>query len=159
MKMSPRAMIALIENITRQPGLITRHYWKRTLGMGCAIGSLVPDFRKHDQVKSINVMCTLNKVGLRNGQWSNIVVKNDRFQGSPRERKEYMLRWLHRILGKKLEALEARGNPCPSISRWTPPAKGKYSTPREVNVGLKPCIQAVPPPGSSFPGVAVATVL
>ena len=105
-----RALYALHRGIERQPGLIA----DVLIGMNgvCAIGSLLPK----EKGPYSNFWEYLDKLGIRDGskdinecEYVKIQLLNDEFEGTPQERREYMLRLI-------VEELRHRGKALPRKS-------------------------------------------
>ena len=87
------AIDALSSAISRQPGLITGAY--HFDGGVCAIGSLgCNDDGKYTFERKCAAENYL-KFDTYNGGGADVIVKNDSFVGTPQERKQHMIDWLH----------------------------------------------------------------
>ena len=126
--MTPELCIALLESIGRQEGLINRTFVRG--GCSCAIGSLalieagdVGSFKdytpksKADEDWQDKALDLFYKLTPGSACASLVSRANEGFNGTPQERRAYMLVWVQTKLDKLLGAMEQDGK----LSRWTPP--------------------------------------
>lgn len=103
-EVATRALYALHRGIERQAGLITGRYLEKN--HTCAIGSLL------DRTSKQEPYCQLRSLGIFHLEEHNgvdVADLNDRFEGTPEKRREFMLRHI-------VEELRQRSKPLPNKS-------------------------------------------
>jgi len=121
-----RALYALHKGIERQRGLISKGFRSRD-GYTCAVGSLgdvtIPDdvdFRD-DLIGNLVKINLLSRFSPKDGVWVNgaifIIQLNDRFKGTPQERREFMLRHIVKELMIRREYVNPKPAPKKELAR------------------------------------------
>jgi len=121
-----RALYALHRGIERQLGLISEGFRSKD-GYPCALGSQGDITILDDVDFKVNLIDNLVSIGLLSrfspvdGVWVNggisILELNDGFEGTPEERREFMLRHIVTELRFRGESISGDGFPLPAIRR------------------------------------------
>jgi hypothetical protein len=102
--MNIQLLLALRESISKEPGLYTKKFYDKKHSRVCAVGSLVDLEHRND---SETFAYALEAI-YRKYKFDNIVsvfVLNDYFEGTPEERREYMLKWIESELASRAKPI------------------------------------------------------
>jgi hypothetical protein len=110
--MNTQILLDLRESISKEPGLISGQYWSK--GLVCALGSLSSlELRIGDSMmvspQSLGFAKFLSEKypeAIFRDIICDIADMNDEFEGTPQERKAYMLKWIETELAQLAEPIK-----------------------------------------------------
>ncbi len=97
-------LLQLRDAISKEPGLITHAFWDCE-GNPCALGSLQPRQERLGSWQAFvqgNTFTASLWASVTSNLITDIATANNMFEGTPEERKVYMLQWIEKRLSNKL---------------------------------------------------------